>query len=185
MGAPEPHQAPTTVDLPERRALGLGAETVRILPVSMVVIGLVLLAGFIITATSMIAAVVATDGDGMPSLEQLALPADVEIVDSHATCDASECDGYGIVVDRPETAPGRVIELIRSRLRGVGWAHRDCGPEEVCMRRDDLGVRMRPWISVAETEAVAMRDALTDRGVDQSALVYLLFHRCGELHPCP
>ena len=161
------------------------SETIRILPVSMLVIGLVLLGGFIIASTSMIAAVIASDANGMPRLEELALPSGVEIVDTHATCDANECDGYGMVVDHEASPPGRVIELIESRLRSVGWGQRDCTPGEVCMRRDDLGIVMMPWSNVPGTEAVAMRAALEERDIDQAGLVYLLYHRCSELHPCP
>ncbi|HSM02679.1 MAG TPA: hypothetical protein VK960_09630 [Acidimicrobiia bacterium] len=157
----------------------------RIFPVSMVVIGLMLLGGFIVAATSMVAAVVASDGHSMPDLDQLALPAGAEIVDTHATCDANECDGYGMAVSREDTSPAGLIELIESRLRSIGWSVRDCGADEVCMRRDDLAVRLRPWTAVEGTEAAAMRVALAERGVDQSALVYVLFHRCGGLHPCP
>ena len=149
----------------------------------MVVIGLILLGGFIVASTSMIAAVVASDGNGMPDLEYLALPSGVEIVDTHATCDANECDGYGMVVGSEGTAARRVIDLVRSRLRSVGWAQRDCAA--VCMRRDGLGVVLRPWSEVPGDEAVAMRDALDDGGVDQEDLVYVLYHRCSDLHPCP
>ena len=187
MGEPEPHPAPSVADTAptDQRVVGIESEGVRILPVSMVVIGLLLLGGFLVASTSMIAAVVAADGNGMPDLEHLPLPPGVEIVDTHATCDANECDGYGIVVGRVETRPQRVMELVQSRLRGFGWAQRDCGDGDVCMRRDGLSVEMRPWLEVPDTEAVAVRDGLTDRGVDQASLVYVLYHRCSDLHPCP
>jgi hypothetical protein len=151
----------------------------------MVVIGLILLGGFIIASTSMIAAVIASDGNGMPDIDQLPLPSGVDIVDTHAACDANECAGYGMVVGREGTPPGRIIELIQSRLRSVGWGQRDCPSGEVCMRRDDLGIVMMPWSNVSETEAVAMRVALEERDIEQAALVYVLYHRCSELHPCP
>jgi hypothetical protein len=186
MGESEPHHISSTHEpsVAEARVLGVDAEGVRILPVSMVVIGLILLGGFLIAATSMIAAVVAADGNGMPDLEHLALPSSVEIVDSHATCDASECDGYGVVVIGDGTRPARTIDLVQSRLRSVGWAQRDCG-DDVCMRRDGLAVVMRPWVDVPETEAIALRSALDNSGVDQDRLVYVLYHRCSDLHPCP
>lgn len=185
MGEPETDQAPAAEPASsDGRVVGLDTEGIRILPVSMVVIGLILLGGFLVASTSMIAAVVASDGNGMPDLEYLALPPGVEIVDTHATCDATECDGYGIVVGREAATAARVIDLVRSRLRAVGWAVRDCG-DDVCMRRDGLGVVIRRWTEVPETEAVAVRDGLTDRGVVQSSLVYILYHRCSDLHPCP
>jgi len=187
VGEPEPHSAPSveSTGSPHRRTVGVRSETIRILPVSMLVIGLILLGGFIVASTSMIAAVVASDGNGMPDIDQLPLPSGVDIVDTHAACDANECAGYGMVVGDEGTPPGRIIELIQSRLRSVGWGQRDCAPGEVCMRRDDLGVVMRPWSAVAKTEAVAVRSALEDRGIDQASLVYVLYHRCSDLHPCP
>jgi len=187
MGEPEAHPAPSEIEpaRPDQNVVGIQSEGLRILPVSMVVIGLILLGGFLIASTSMIAAVVAADGNGMPDLEHLPLPPGVEILDTHATCDPNECDGYGIVLSRDDTAPQRVIELVQSRLRGLGWAQRDCGGDDVCMRRDGLSVEMRPWTEVPDTEAVAVRDGLVDRRVDQEPLVYLLYHRCSDLHPCP
>jgi len=151
----------------------------------MLVIGLLMLAGFLAVAVSMIAAVAIDDRPPMPDMEALALPDGVAVIDSHASCDASECDGYGIVVDRSGAAAEDVIYLVESTLRSKGWWGGECPQGEVCLRRGELGVVLVPWVAVDDTVATAIRTELTAEGVDQGALVYVLYHRCGVLHPCP
>lgn len=151
----------------------------------MLVIAVLLLGCFVMVATSMVAAVVADDRPTMPDLALLTLPAGVEVLDSHATCDASECDGYGLVLDSEAASARAVMEHVAESLRTTGWAARTCGPGEICMRRDGLGVVLAPWSMVDGTLNAPIRASLEAQGIDQETLVYLLYHRCGELHPCP
>lgn len=157
----------------------------RTLPGSMVVIGVLMLASFMIVCTSMVAAVLADDRPSMPDLELLDLPSGVEILDFHATCDASECDGYGLILDDDGASAEELIELVAGSLRESGWATRDCGLGDICLRRDGLGVVLAPWSMVDDTLNTPIRASLEERGIDQETLVYMLYHRCGQLHPCP
>lgn len=159
-------------------------DETRTLPASMLVIGVLMLGSFLIVATSMVAAVIADDRPTLPDVDLLALPAGIEVLDSHSTCDASECDGYGLVLDQPGVAADQVIEQVAESLRGDGWLTRVCGLGETCLRKDGLGVMLAPWSMIDDTLNAPIRASLEEQGIDQENLVYLRYHRCGDLHPC-
>jgi hypothetical protein len=165
----------------ERAAL---IDETRTLPASMLVIGVLMLGSFLIVATSMVAAVIADDRPTLPDVELLVLPDGIEVLDSHSTCDASECDGYGLVLDRPGVPTDQVIEEVAENLRGAGWTTRACGLGETCLRKDGLGVMLAPWSMIDDTLNAPIRASLEEQGIDQKNLVYLRYHRCGDLHPC-
>jgi hypothetical protein len=156
----------------------------RGLPTSMLVIGGLMLGGFLIIATSMVAAVIADDRPAMPDLDLLALPVGVDVLESHATCDASECDGVGLVLDNDLASAEALIEDVADGLRAEGWTDRACGLGDTCLRREGLGVMLAPWSMIDDTLNAPIRASLEEQGIDQQTLVYLLFHRCGDLHPC-
>lgn len=150
----------------------------------MLVIGVLMLGTFLIVATSMVTAVIADDRLTLPDVSLLALPAGIEVVDSHSTCNASECDGYGLVLDHQGASAEEVIDQVAENLQGDGWVTWACGSAETCLRRDDLGVMLTPWSMIDDTLNAPIRAELEEQGIDQESLVYLLYHRCGALHPC-
>lgn len=159
-------------------------EEARRLPPSMLALGLALLVGFVVIAVAAVASVGGSKSDS-PVLEDLALPADVVLVDSHATCDASACDGFGLVVDRDGLDVIEMAGVIADRLRMDDWVDRPvCQGSVACLKRDDLRVDIRPWLELDESVAPAMRASLTESGIDQSRLVYLSYYRCGVLRSC-
>jgi hypothetical protein len=156
----------------------------RHLPMAIVVLGLALLCGFVAIVIGTILSVAVSRPD-TPDIEDLALPAGVDIVDSHTTCNASACDGIGVVVDRDGMGVADMVDVIARRLTMDGW--RDdatCDAGARCLERDDLRIVIRPWLDVDETVAPAMRDSLTEDGIDQTRLVYLGYYRCGVLRSC-
>jgi len=156
----------------------------RHLPPAIVVLGLALLGGFVAIVVGTILSVTGSR-PSTPDIEDLALPAGVEIVDSHTTCNASACDGVGLVVDRDGMGVPDMVDAIAKRLTMDGW-HEEatCVTDARCLERDDLRIVIRPWLDLDETVAPAMRDSLTEDGVDQTRLVYLGYFRCGVLRSC-
>jgi hypothetical protein len=159
-------------------------EQARRLPTPILVLGLGLIGGFVAVIVATIISV-GTSPPESPDLEDLALPVSVQVVDSHATCDASACDGYGLVVDRDGMAVTEMATNIADRLRIDDWVDdAPCDEGAVCLQRDDLRVEIRPWLDVPESVAPAMRASLTESGVDQARLVYVAYYRCGVLRSC-
>lgn len=156
----------------------------RRLPMAVVVLGLALLGGFLAIVIGTVLSVTGSRPD-TPEIEDLALPAGVDIVDSHTTCNASACDGVGLVVDRDGMGVADMVDTIARRLTLDGWHERSsCDEGARCLERDDLRIVIRPWLDLDEAIAPAMRDSLTEDGVDQTRLVYLGYYRCGVLRSC-
>ncbi|OFW65442.1 MAG: hypothetical protein A2Z12_00150 [Actinobacteria bacterium RBG_16_68_21] len=156
----------------------------RKLPPAMLALGAAMLAGFIVIA---IAAIVSVDGSKSesPDIGDLALPSTFEIVDSHSTCDASACDGLGLVIDRDGMEVPEMAQLIVERLQMDGWIDETpCEEAVTCLKRDDLRIEVRPWLDLDEAVAPTMRASLEESGIDQSRLVYLSYYRCGVLRSC-
>jgi len=154
------------------------------LPTAVVVLGFALLGGFIAIVVGTVLSVAGARPE-TPSIEDLALPAGVDVVDSHTTCNASACDGIGIVVDRDGMGVTDMVDAIAKRLTMDGW-HEDgeCDAGAICLDREDLRIVIRPWLDLDEAVAPAMRDSLTEDGIDQTRLVYLGYYRCGVLRSC-
>ncbi|MFH1105101.1 MAG: hypothetical protein V1757_09225 [Actinomycetota bacterium] len=159
-------------------------RAVRRLHPSMLAVGLALFAGFVVIAIGTVISV-GKSGTETPELTDLALPAGVAIVDSHSTCDASACDGLGLVVDRDGLEVGEMRDVIAERLRMDGWTDDSlCEPLVTCLERDDLRVEIEPWVDLEESVAPAMRTSLIESGIDQTDLVYVGYYRCGVLRAC-
>ena len=151
---------------------------------SIVVLGLALLGGFVAIVVGTILSVGSSKSES-PELGDLALPVSVDVIDSHATCDASACDGFGLAVDRDGMDVAGMEQAIAERLRLDGWSDESACPASViCLERDDLRVEILPWSNLDESVAPTMRDSLTESGVDQTRLVYLSYYRCGVLRAC-
>jgi len=158
-------------------------EARRVSP-SMLALGLALLFGFVAIAIATIVSVGGSRSDS-PELDDLALPVGVDLVDSHATCDATACDGFGLVVDRDGADLALMVETIADRLRMDDWVDRTvCEGPVTCLARGDLRVEIRSWIDLDETVAPTMRASLDEASIDQSRLVYVSYYRCGVLRPC-
>lgn len=159
-------------------------EEARRLPASMLAIGVTMLVGFVVIAVAAVLSVGGSQSES-PELSDLALPVGVEVVDTHATCDPSVCDGVGLVVDRDGVEVPEMAQMIADHLRTEGWTENlSCDYGAVCLKHGDLRVEIRPWLDLDEMVAPTMRASLEENGVDQSRLVYVGYYRCGVLRVC-
>lgn len=151
----------------------------------MLVIASVLLIGFIGVVTAMVHSV--SNGNSpftMPGLSALALPAWVDVVDSHATCKAQACDGTGAVVHwDPIVAPAELGTLV-GHFKEHGWSDTACMTATRCMANEDLRITMMPWSDTDLSTTAALRSAIRDRGLIEEDFVYVRVFRCGVNESC-
>lgn len=155
----------------------------RSLPPSMVGVGLGFVGLFLVLVAGTILAVVADDTPKPPVLQELPLPAAVDIVDSMPTCTNSACDGEGVVLvgSAGEGVAGRVA----GHWRGLGWASLPCVDDgTMCFSDGDLRISMSVWSDVDPLRVPKLWEAVADSGVDPARLVYVHFYRCGSIFPC-
>lgn len=161
-------------------------STDRQTPVSMIVIGAVLLAGFLAVSGVMVLTV--TNGRATPAPpdgSEVVLPAAVETIDSHAICRAEACDGTGLVVHWDPIIAHVAVDMLATHLAGQGWVdHGGCPAGSRCMAMDDLRLTVKPWMQVDPSIGAVMRSSIRDRGLDDSDFLYVKVTRCGILEGC-
>ena len=151
----------------------------------LVVTGL-LVVGFITLGAATVISVTRANGPGPPTLADVPIPAGVELVDSHALCQAEACDGAGGVFGWSEVRVEVAVPRLAEHFFGNGWIGDPAGcPEGVrCFQQGGLRSTIRPWLEVDETVGTAMRASIRERGVVEDDLVYVSVVRCGILTDC-
>ena len=160
-------------------------EEARHLPPSMVTVGIAFASLFTVLALGTILAVMADDTPQAPSLEELPILAESEVIDSIATCTDEACDGLGVLLmGRDLDAPmltGRLIRFWRSE----GWETISCQDSgTLCMAEDDYRISVLPWDQVDPVLAPTLVEGVADRGLDRARLLYVHYYRCGSIFPC-
>jgi hypothetical protein len=136
----------------------------------MVAVGAVFLFGFMAIATATVLSVVADDTPEPATVAFLALPTEVEVLDAHLICTAEACDGDGAVLLSEGRTAAVALALVQTRLREAGWWDHRCGDSEPCLRRNDLGAEVLPWVAVHDDPATAaMRANLNRMQVDRTS----------------
>jgi hypothetical protein len=159
-------------------------EATRRLP-TMVVVGVMLFLGFLSIALATILSVASDDTPEPATVAVLELSTDLEVVDAHQTCSAVACDGEGAVLLSEGHSAMIAVAMVAEDLRRGGWWQHFCGDDEPCLRRNDLGVEVLPWVAVHDERATAaMRANLESMKVDQESLVYVHVFRCDVVTPC-
>ena len=159
-------------------------EATRRLP-TMVVVGVILFLGFLSIALATILSVASDDTPEPATVAVLELSTDLEVVDAHQTCSAEACDGEGAVLLSEGRTAMIAVAMVSEDLRREGWWEHRCGDDEPCLRRNDLGVEVLPWVAVHDDRATAaMRSNLESMQVDQESLVYVRVFRCNVVTPC-
>ena len=159
-------------------------EATRRLP-TMVVVGVVLLLGFLSIALATVVSVASDDTPEPATVAVLELSTDLEVVDAHQTCSAEACDGEGAVLVSAGRSAMTAVAMVEEDLRREGWWEHLCGDDEPCLRRNDLGVEVLPWVAVHDERATAaMRANLESMKVDQESLVYVRVFRCDIVTTC-
>jgi len=152
---------------------------------AMVAVGAVFLFGFMAIAIATVLSVVSDDTPEPATVAFLALPTEVEVLDAHLICTAEACDGEGAVLLSEGRTAALALALVQTGLREAGWWDHRCGESEPCLRRNDLGAEVLPWVAVHDDPATAaMRANLNRMQVDQESLVYVRVFRCNVLTPC-
>jgi hypothetical protein len=151
----------------------------------MVVIGAMLLTGFLTIAVVTVTSLTNGGGPPPPQPTDLSLPHGVEVIASHATCRSEACDGHGLVVDWDPLVAGAAIGMLVDHFRAQDWTLLDeCAPGGRCMASDDLRVEMRPWSTVDPAVGTLMRATIEQRDLDTPDFVYIRLYRCGILEDC-
>ncbi len=159
-------------------------EASRRLP-AMLAVGVVLFLSFLSIAVATVVSVASDDTPEPATVAVLSLPTDLEVIDAHQTCNAEACDGEGAVVKSEGRSAVIAVAMVQEELRAAGWWEHRCGDDEPCLRRNDLGVEVVPWVAVHEQPATAaMRANIEGMPVDQASLVYVRVFRCNVLTPC-
>ncbi|MEX2323424.1 MAG: hypothetical protein WEA29_06595 [Acidimicrobiia bacterium] len=151
----------------------------------LVVTGL-LVVGFIALGAATVLSVTGANGPEPPTLADVPIPTGVELVDSHALCEADACDGAGGVFAWDPIRVEAAVTMLAENFLVNGWIG-DPGscPEGVrCFQRGGLRSTIRPWLEVDETVGTAMRAAIRDQGIVEDDLVYVSVIRCGILTDC-
>ncbi len=151
----------------------------------MLAVGVVLFLSFLSIAVATVVSVASDDTPEPATVAVLSLPTDLEVIDAHQTCNAEACDGEGAVVQSAGRPAMIAVAMVEEELRGAGWWEHRCGEDEPCLRRNDLGVEVLPWVAVHEQPATAaMRANIEGMPIDQASLVYVRVFRCNVLTPC-
>ena len=152
---------------------------------AMVVVGVVLLVGFLAIAIATVVSVVTDPIPDPARLSSLALPPGIEVIDAHQTCNAEACDGEGAVLRSDGLTAATALAAVKGQLEDTGWWEHQCPNLGPCLRWHDLGAELVPWVTVHEqSAAAAMRANLDGMEIDQSSLVYLRVFRCGVVTMC-
>lgn len=155
----------------------------RSFPPSMTFVGVAFFALFIALVGATILAVVNDDTPDPPGLDELPLPATVEIVDSMATCTDTACDGQGVVLIG--SAGEGVVGRLAGFWRDAGWASLPCADEgTMCFADDDLRLALSVWSDVDPLHIPKLWESVNDEGLDAGRLVYVHYFRCGSIFPC-
>ncbi len=152
---------------------------------AMVVVGALLVLGFLAIAAATVLSVVGDDTPEPATMAVLPLSSDIEVIDAHQTCNAEACDGEGAVLLSAGRTASDSVALVESALRAAGWWEHRCGDDETCLRRNDLGVEIVPWVAVLDQPSTAAMAAnLAGMAVEAEALVYVRVFRCNVLTAC-
>jgi len=160
-------------------------EEARHLPPSMVTVSIAFASLFTVLALGTIVAVMADDTPPAPSLEELPILDESEVVDSIATCTDAACDGFGVLLMGRDLdgamLTGRLIRFWRSE----GWETVSCQDSgTLCLAEDDYRISVLPWDQVDPVLAPTLVEGVADRGLDRSRLLYVHYYRCGPIYPC-
>lgn len=160
-------------------------EEARRLHPSLLAVTIAFFLGFLVIVGATVASVVTDEMPKAASIDSIALPAGVVVVDQHTTCSPDACDGEGVVVESLGLSAPTVLAIVEGRLVNGGWTSYDCGTLASCLSRADLRVSIQLWSDADDTTATAaMRDHLDGMDIDQTALVYIRIWRCDILTAC-
>jgi len=114
------------------------------------------------------------------------MPSGVDIVDSHATCQAEACDGTGYVIAWDPMTSHAAVSMLAEHFLERGWvgAVGSCDDGSRCLSQGDLRAEIRPWSTVDEMVGTIMRTSLRERGIDEVDLVYVSVASCSILGVC-
>jgi hypothetical protein len=157
----------------------------RRVPASMIVVAVVLGAGFVAIVTAMVLSVTGEATPPPADLGDLPLPRAVQVVESHNTCKSEACDGQGAVLRWDPIIAGAAIDMLAAHLTAEQWVETDpCYPDARCFAHDDLRAVVRPWATLDPGIGSVMRVAIGERGLDDSEFVYARVYRCGIIEEC-
>jgi hypothetical protein len=145
-----------------------------------------LVAGFIALGVATVLSVTRANGPQPPTLADLPIPTGVELVDSHALCQADACDGAGGVFAWDPIRVEAAVTMLGEYFLGNGWIGEpgSC-PEGVrCFRQEDLRSTIRPWLEVDDSVGTTMRASIREQGIVEDDLLYVSVIRCEILTDC-